>query len=107
MVTGVADATIRYCDRLGVEQVARWGAVGPDDLAVAMPIRVPPTFAGQRNYPGLFWSMRSGRHLVYESLLVMWGFAESDYHFSYVARAVGLHCLTGVGSCSANVRVQF
>ena len=69
MATGVADATIRYCDRLGVERAARWGEVAPDDLAAAMPVRVPPTYSGQRNYPGLFWSVRSRRHLVYESLL--------------------------------------
>ena len=69
MATGVASATIRYCDRLGNERVAQWGEVAPDELATAMPVRVPPTFAGQRNYPGLFWSVRSQRHLVYESLL--------------------------------------
>ncbi|RCS81901.1 TnsA-like heteromeric transposase endonuclease subunit [Brachybacterium alimentarium] len=69
MATGVASATIRYCDRLGNERVAQWGDVAPDELATAMPVRVPPTFAGQRNYPGLFWSVRSQRHLVYESLL--------------------------------------
>lgn len=69
MATSVASATIRYCDRLGNERVAQWGEVAPDELATAMPVRVPPTFAGQRNYPGLFWSVRSQRHLVYESLL--------------------------------------
>ncbi|WP_154795778.1 FG-GAP repeat domain-containing protein [Occultella kanbiaonis] len=47
------------------------------------------------------------RHDRMPTHVLMWGFAESDYHFSYVARAVGLRCLTGLGACTANVRVQF
>lgn len=32
-------------------------------------MRIPPSFAGQRNYPGLFWSTTNRDHVVYESLL--------------------------------------
>lgn len=45
--------------------------------------------------------------------VLMWGFAESEYHFSYVSRAVGPWCLFDSSSsqyipgCHASSRVQF
>ena len=34
-----------------------------------LPVRKPPTYRGQRNYPGLFWSATTRSFLIYESLL--------------------------------------
>jgi len=35
----------------------------------ARPVRTFPSFRGQRNFPGLWWSATSGRHVGYESWL--------------------------------------
>lgn len=36
---------------------------------MGLPVRKPPTYRRQRNYPGLFWSVTTGSFLIYESLL--------------------------------------
>lgn len=39
------------------------------DVAWGKPMRLPPSYAGQRNYPGMFWSTTNREHVVYENLL--------------------------------------
>ena len=37
------------------------------------PVRIPPSYAGQSNYPGVFWSATMRAHVVYESRLeLLW-----------------------------------
>jgi hypothetical protein len=37
------------------------------DLGSCLPVRSFPSFKGQRNYPGWFWSSTMGRHVGFES----------------------------------------
>lgn len=47
----------------------RGGQARADLIVEGLPVRVPPTYRGQRSYPGLFWAATNDRTLVYESLL--------------------------------------
>lgn len=38
-------------------------------VAQGAPARIPPSYAGQKDYPGLFWSSTNADHVVYESRL--------------------------------------
>jgi hypothetical protein len=38
-------------------------------VADGLPVRPIRSFAGQHHYPGLFWSVTTGKHVWYESLL--------------------------------------
>jgi hypothetical protein len=44
-------------------------ASAPEPLEMAAPVRSFPSFRGQRNFPGLWWSATSGRHVGFESWL--------------------------------------
>lgn len=44
-------------------------AVDAELVVRGRPVRGFPTYAGQTNYPGLFWSATTGSHVGYESLL--------------------------------------
>ncbi|MEO8220306.1 MAG: TnsA-like heteromeric transposase endonuclease subunit [Specibacter sp.] len=47
----------------------RLDVVDADAVLHGLPVRKPPTYRGQRNYPGLFWSATTRSFLIYESLL--------------------------------------
>ncbi|KQR08573.1 TnsA-like heteromeric transposase endonuclease subunit [Cellulomonas sp. Leaf334] len=58
-----------YATAEGLEQTAELSAIDLREVAWGAPVRVPPSYAGQRNYPGLFWSATNRDHVVYESRL--------------------------------------
>ena len=66
---GTSGTTLRYCTVAGDEVATTWERARADLIVEGLPVRVPPTYRGQRNYPGLFWAATNDRTLVYESLL--------------------------------------
>ncbi len=60
---------LTYLDDEGAEQRNRLIDVGEVAFEAASPVRSFPSYHGQRNYPGLYWSASGGRHVGYESLL--------------------------------------
>lgn len=60
---------LRYCTVAGDEVATTWEQARADLIIEGLPVRVPPTYRGQRSYPGLFWAATNDRTLVYESLL--------------------------------------
>lgn len=65
---GVCAVTLRYCDIVGDEAATTWSEARADLIVEGLPVRLPPTYQGQRRYPGLFWAATTRRALVYESL---------------------------------------
>ncbi|MDN5586046.1 MAG: TnsA-like heteromeric transposase endonuclease subunit [Brevibacterium sp.] len=61
--------TVRYCTVAGDEVATTWEQARADLIIEGLPVRVPPTYQGQRSYPGLFWAATNNRTVVYESLL--------------------------------------
>ncbi len=63
------NVSLRYLciDRGGVS--TRFSEAEADAVLHGLPVRKPPTYKGQRNYPGLFWSATTKSFLIYESLL--------------------------------------
>ncbi|GAA2714947.1 TnsA-like heteromeric transposase endonuclease subunit [Micromonospora olivasterospora] len=56
-----------YLDGLGVEQRVPWGWL-PDVVGeLARPVRSFPSYRGQRNFPGWYWSATLGRLVGFES----------------------------------------
>ncbi|WP_053918832.1 MULTISPECIES: hypothetical protein [Brachybacterium] len=66
---GANGTTVRYCTVAGDEVATTWEQARADLIVEGLPMRVPPTYQGQRSYPGLFWAATNDRTLVYESLL--------------------------------------
>jgi hypothetical protein len=66
---GTSGTTLRYCTVAGDEVATTWEQARADLIIEGLPVRVPPTYRGQRSYPGLFWAATNDRTLVYESLL--------------------------------------
>ena len=66
---GGRDVTLRYCNVAGDVVTTTWSQARADLIVDGLPVRVPPTYRGQRSYPGLFWAATNRRTLVYESLL--------------------------------------
>lgn len=60
---------LKYCTVAGDEVATTWEQARADLIIEGLPVRVPPTYWGQRSYPGLFWAATNDRTLVYESLL--------------------------------------
>ncbi len=60
---------VRYITSEGQEQETSLASVDGRCLAEGSPVRIPPSYVGQSNYPGLFWSATNGGHVWYESLL--------------------------------------
>ena len=50
-----------------------WEQAPADLIIEGPPIRLSPTYRGQRNYQGLFWAVTNDRTLVYESVLELDG----------------------------------
>lgn len=66
---GGREVFLRYCTVAGDEVATTWEQARADLIVEGLPMRVPPTYQGQRSYPGLFWAATNDRTLVYESLL--------------------------------------
>lgn len=66
---GAREVFLRYCTVVGGEVATTWERARADLIVDGLPIRMPPTYQGQRSYPGLFWAATNDRTLVYESLL--------------------------------------
>lgn len=64
-----SDVIVTYCNDTGDEISTTWEQARADLMVEGLPVRVPPTYRGQRNYPGLFWASTNRRAVVYESLL--------------------------------------
>lgn len=60
---------MRYCNGAGDEVTTTWSEARADLIVEGLPVRIPPSYRGQGNYPGLFWAATNCRTLVYESLL--------------------------------------
>lgn len=70
-MTGIQgqNVSLRYlCFRRG-EVSTRFSEADSYAVLHGLPVRKPPTYRNQRNYPGLFWSSTTGALLIYESLL--------------------------------------
>lgn len=65
----VRNVAFRYCTSGGDEVDTTWARASADLVVQGHPIRIPPTFRDQKNYPGMFGSSTNRRQLVYESLL--------------------------------------
>lgn len=51
---GVRDVTLRYCNVAGDDITTRGEQAHADLIVDGLPVRAPPTYRGQRSYPGLF-----------------------------------------------------
>ena len=60
---------IRFVTEAGDETISQVRDHSISSMARAQPVRLPPSHAGQRHYPGLFWTRTTADHVVYESLL--------------------------------------
>ena len=65
----VRNVAFRYCTVGGDEVSTTLDRARADLVVEGYPIRIPPTFRDQKNYPGLFWASTNRRQLIYESLL--------------------------------------
>lgn len=63
------DTEVRYVSAEGEDVSTSLGELAGDRVVHGGPVRRIPSFAGQRHYPGLFWSATTGGHIGYESLL--------------------------------------
>lgn len=66
---GGHDVTLRYCTVAGDDVSTTWDQARADLIVDGLPFRIPPSYARQRSYPGVFWAATNRRSLVYESLL--------------------------------------
>jgi hypothetical protein len=60
---------LTYADGLGREQRARLCESSTAAFEDVGPVRAFPSFKGQRNFPGWWWSATTGRHVGHESWL--------------------------------------
>jgi hypothetical protein len=63
------DTACHYVSGDGDEQSTTVRDIRLDAVAEGLPVRPIRSFAGQHHYPGLFWSVTTGKHVWYESLL--------------------------------------
>ncbi|GIG30786.1 TnsA-like heteromeric transposase endonuclease subunit [Cellulomonas marina] len=98
-------ARAAYLTSEGVELESDLADVDLRAVAQGMPVRLPPSYAGQRNYPGLFWSSTNGRHVVYESLLELAWLWLADFDASIVR--VSAQPLRIVGWDGGRQRVRY
>ena len=60
---------VAWLDAVEGEQRCRLEAVAGVAFESVPPVRSLPSYKGQRNYPGLYWSATMGRHVGFESWL--------------------------------------
>jgi hypothetical protein len=58
---------VEYAEPGGQEVRAGLDRLRRVDLGSCLPVRSFPSYKGQRNYPGWFWSSKMGRHVGFES----------------------------------------
>lgn len=63
------EAEALYVSAEGEDVSTSLGRLSGDRVVHGLPVRSIRSFAGQRHYPGLFWSATTGGHVGYESLL--------------------------------------
>ncbi|MFI5930521.1 TnsA-like heteromeric transposase endonuclease subunit [Actinoplanes sp. NPDC051494] len=56
-----------YLDDLGIEQRVPWGWLPEVVDELTRPVRSFPSYRGQRNFPGWYWSATMGRRVGFES----------------------------------------
>ena len=92
---GTSDVALRYCDPVGDTITMMWTDASAAVIVGGLPVRVPPAYRGQRNYPGLFWVATNQRTLVYESLLELDRLWLADFDPTVVAIASQPFQITG------------
>lgn len=61
---------VRFLPADGADLVATTlGLISSQEVISGEPVRLPPSYKGQRNFPGLFWLATTHKTVVYESLL--------------------------------------
>lgn len=81
------DAEVRYVCADGEGVSTSLGELDGDRAVHGRPVRAIRSIAGQRHYPGLFWSSTTGAHVGYESLLELdrlW-LADFDREVAWIA----------------------
>ncbi len=58
-----------YADDRGRQRTVDLEDAGLVDFGLAKPLRKPPAYRGQRNFPGWWWSAATRAHVLYESWL--------------------------------------
>lgn len=84
---GGLEVRLRYLRADGGTRVVSVDDVDAASVLQGLPVRRPPTYRGQKNYPGLFWSVTTNGFLIYESLLELdrlW-IADFDVDVSWIA----------------------
>lgn len=77
-----------YADDHGREHAVGLEAADLVGFGLTRPLRKPPAYRGQRNFPGWWWSATTRSHVVYESWLERHHIIEADRD-ARVARIVG------------------
>lgn len=85
--TPVGSTQCHYVSADGDERVTTVDEVHMASVVAGRPVRPIRSFAGQKHYPGLFWSVTTRTHLKYESLLERDRFLLADFDREVVAIA--------------------
>ncbi|KQY46744.1 hypothetical protein ASD18_04840 [Cellulomonas sp. Root137] len=101
---GPSAARAAYVTAEGRELEADLSAVDMSLVAHGVPVRIPPSYAGQRHYPGLFWSTTNQAHVVYESLLELSWLWLADFDPCVVRLAAQPMRVTGLDGSRTRVR---
>jgi len=83
----VREVALRYCNVAGDDVETTWDQARADLIIEGLPVRIPPSYRGQRSYPGLFWASKNRRMLVYESLLELERLWMADFDATVTAIA--------------------
>ncbi|OLT36363.1 hypothetical protein BJF82_14390 [Kytococcus sp. CUA-901] len=102
----VREVALRYCNGAGDEVTTTWREARAELIVEGLPVRIPPSYRGQGNYPGLFWSATNQRTLVYESLLELDRLWLADFDLTVVALATQPFQITGSGTGPQPSHVQ-
>ncbi|MUL82008.1 MULTISPECIES: TnsA-like heteromeric transposase endonuclease subunit [unclassified Mycolicibacterium] len=78
--TRLGSTQCHYVSADGDEHVTTVDEVHMASVVAGQPVRPIRSFAGQKHYPGLFWSVTTGTHLKYESLLERDRFLLADFN---------------------------
>ena len=67
-----------YADDRGRQHTVDLDKANLVDFGLAKPLRKPPAYRGQRNFPGWWWSATTRSHVLYESWLERHYIIEAD-----------------------------